>query len=241
MFRKLALLTSGALALSSLAIIAPAGAAVTPADGTLNCNVSGQADLKPALPSAISQQGTKAGKIQVKKAAVTGCAGTVTNAKFPITGGDLALKASTPPGSCENLAATNPLFGGTPNPDAPPLLIKPVAKLKLTGPNPKGETATVASLTLVDVTAQQAGTGFAVTGTVKGTVGKNAFAGRTVTTTVSLTNLLELLNCIAGADNPTIAGTAAAFYGALTGGGTPTPAPLTRFAFDNGASTIAIS
>jgi len=234
LFRKLALLTTGALALSSLAIIAPAGAATPPADGTLDCNLDGDAYLKPTLPSAEADASPKAGKIQVKKASVSACTGAVTGGKAEITGGVLDMKSSTSGGgSCTSLASHSDLFENPPVPVDPnaPLLVKPVVKVKLTGLNSQGKTMTVATLTLIDVVAEQGATGFTVTGQVKGTVGKNAFAGRTVTANISLSNLIDLLNCVAGSDNPVYAATAATFYGLLTGGGTPTPAPLDHFGF----------
>jgi len=232
MVRRIALVVACVCALGAFAPLGPAAAvAPPPADGTLSCFITGSAEMTPPLPVLSADAGTKAGKIQAKKSAITDCDATgVTGGKAGITGGTSDLKALTAPGgSCQQLGDV--AFGGVPvDPTAQPL-IKPSVKVKLTGTGPTGRPTTVATLTVENVAMTQGTLGFALTGTVKGTPGRNAFAGRTVTTNISPTNILELLGCMYGNPDPAVRSAISALLSPY--GITPTVAPLGQFMYSS--------
>ena len=112
MLRRIALLSSGALALSTV-IIAPGIATAKPVTGNVSCTLTGKATISPGLPLTSPGNATKNVKTTTTfTGTLSNCTGTQANTKggAQIDGGTLTATAKTktakgqPLGSCAGLA-----------------------------------------------------------------------------------------------------------------------------------------
>jgi hypothetical protein len=176
MLRRIALVGSGALALSTV-IIVPGIAAAKPVTGNVSCTLTGKATISPGLPLTSPGNATKNVKTTTTfTGTLSNCTGTQANTKggAQIDGGSITAVAKTktakgqPLGSCAGLA----------DPTAPTVL-----KATITFTNAGAKlTNSKANLT---VGAAVVGTtvSFPATGPVSG---GGAFKGQTVTATAIL-------------------------------------------------------
>jgi hypothetical protein len=188
LIRKLALLAVGVLALSAIPAV-DAGAATTPPTGTLACGVTGTVKFKPALTPATPA--SKPTSVKVHKAVADPCDNSgVTGGKGPITGGSVILNAKIGGASCAALA------GGTATLEKAQLIVK------LTGPNAKGKTQTVAVIKPVNIAVAPSGVGFAITGDIPQTSANNKpFGGESFSAQINVDNVADFVGCLGGSNN----------------------------------------
>ena len=175
MLRRIALVGSGALALSAV-IMAPGIAAAKPVTGNVSCTMTGKAVIAPGLPVTSPGNAAKNVKTTITfTGTLSNCTGTQMNTKggAQIDGGSIAAVAKTktakgqPLGSCAGLAS----------PTAPTVL---KAKITFTNGGVK-LTNSVATLTVGGAVI-----GATVLFPASGPVSGGAFKGKTATVNATL-------------------------------------------------------